>query len=147
MASRSFARLVLAALIPLSLGCGDPIGPLDLAGTYILENPDTAPLSPDAPPGTRRVLADTILLRFTQTGTRSSTFQYVEFNGGIELASFRQPLEFSVDGERLLITPQCPAAVACLDVLRTQVAHRTAAGFRMMPWDREGEELHYVKVD
>lgn len=147
MASRSFAPLVLAALIPLSLGCDDPVGPLDVAGTYVLEDADTGPLSPDAAPGMTRVLGDTIELHFNGTGAHSSTFQRVDVDGSIDLLSMSRPLLFRIDGERFLITPGCPAGVPCMAVLRTYVAHRTATGFRITPWDGEGEDLHYVKVE
>ena len=147
MAPRSFARLLLAALIACSLGCDDPLSPLDLAGTYVLEDADTGPLSPDDPPGTIRVLGDTIRLHFIWTGTHSATFEHVDFDGDIELLSVSRPLGFSIDGDRFLITPGCPANVVCSAVLRMYVAHRTATGFRMMNWNREGGELHYVKVD
>ena len=147
MASLSFARLVLAALILLSLGCGDPVGPLDVAGTYVLENADTRPLAPDAPPGTMRMLGDTIQLRVTGLGIRSFTFQYVFFDRGIELVSVKQPLEFSVDGDRLLIASHCPSDRACLGGFPTYVVHRTATGFRRAPWHGEDEELQYVRID
>ena len=147
MTRPSFAHLLLAALLPLSLGCDDPVGPLDLAGTYVLENADTGPLSPEDPPGTTRVLGDTIRLRFTGTGTRSFTFQHVDVDRSIELRSVRLQLDFGIDGELLHLTPHCPTDIPCLSVLVTYVAHRTATGFRMTSWDREGEELHYVKID
>ena len=147
MVPRSFARLLFAALIACSLGCDDPLSPLDLAGTYILEDADTGTLSPDDPPGTIRVLGDTIRLHFNLSGTHSSTFERLDVDGDIERLSVSRGLGFSIDGDRFLITPGCPANVTCMLVLRTYAAHRTATGFRMVHWNREGEELHYLKVD
>jgi len=118
---RSTGRAVAMALLLPVLGCGDPLSPADVTGTYVLQRVADRPLPTELFRNDDvivRVFADTIRLRADGSASIASVTESESmFDGSILQSS---PAEegrfyFRVVGGRVEITYICPPNASCVD--------------------------------
>jgi hypothetical protein len=123
-AGRRTSRRSRAALLATVLlaGCGEPLGPEDVAGTYVLRSvagellPAVAVASDDA---TFRIVADTLRLRADGTGRRLTTTEIEPAvapagGNGPEVVRGERALRFRVVSARVEIEYVCGINEMCV---------------------------------
>ena len=115
------SRAALLAIVLLA-GCGEPLGPEDVAGTYVLRSIAGEPLpavSLASGDGTFRIVADTLRLRADGTGRRLTTAE-IELavapagEDGQEVVRGERALRFRVVGARVEIEYVCGINEMCV---------------------------------
>ena len=116
---RSTGRAVAMALLLPVLGCGDPLSPADVTGTYVLQRVADRPLPTELFRNADvvvRVFADTIRLRADGTASIASVTEAESIFDGSIIESSPEgegQIYFRVVGGRIEITFICPSNASC----------------------------------
>jgi hypothetical protein len=148
---RSTGRAVALALLLPVLGCGDPLSPADVSGTYVLQRVADRPLPTELFRNADvvvRVFADTIRLRADGTASIASVTEVESiFDGSIFPSSPEEEgrFYFRVVGGRIEITYICPPNASCVDGPQL-FARRDGDGLLVETWSSLVPPRFYTRV-
>ena len=138
--------LLLAALAVTA--CDDPLGPHDVAGTYVLRSVRDEPLPAvlwETDHTQLRVLADTLRLNTDGTGAEIWVLEFVGAHAS-ESGRSEWAVQFEVREGRLEGSYVCPASF-CLTVFEPLRGEFTRMGLRLDVAKHGGGPLEFVRAD
>jgi hypothetical protein len=148
-ASRGSAlRALVVAAAASVLACGDPLSPLDIAGTYALESRDGARLPVLMYAGGAMdiyLMSETLVLRADRGGAMTWVHEHRRVGGETETITSERALSYDTVDERIEITMICGPAELCAPPPHL-VLRRSSRGLESIAAPGPEVTLSYVRV-
>ena len=142
-------RIVVLGLVATTVGaCGDPLGPSDVAGRYVLQYRDGKPLPVLLHAGgTVDVFlnAETLLLRVDGTGVITVTLENRRVGGETDVAQHERHVAYRIVNGRIEIDFMCGPLELCTPPPHL-VLQRFEGGLRTIPVGTSPPNLSYARV-
>lgn len=148
MGLRRRARAWAVAAAVAGMACSDPVSPLDVAGTYLLESRDGArlPVLVYAGGGTDIYLrSETLVVRADGGGRMTQVHEYRSLAGDTETITSVRDISYHLVEERVEITVLCGPLENCTPPPHL-VLHRSSRGLESMAAPGHEPTLSYVRV-
>ena len=148
---RSARRAAAIGLLLPILGCGSPLSPTDVAGTYVLQRIATDPLPAELfrnEDVAVRVIADTIRLRADGTASTAGATELEWLHDGAaprERSSSESAAHFRIVDGHIEVTWICPINANCVEGPHL-IARRDGDGLRVEHVYQASGPLFYTRI-
>lgn len=144
---RLLAGASVSVFLAAGIACDDPLGPEDVAGTYVVRTVRAEPLPMLAwqtETDTARLVTDTLRLRRDGTGTEISIYE-VTGDGPIVVTRGDHDIEFEIRNGRLDGGYVCRGV--CLAIFVPIRGHFTGEGLNLEVWKHGEGPIELERID